>query len=83
MLIAVASPYSAASRKSKKNLEAMNRAAAEGFRLGHLPIIGLNAALPVADFLGDNEDRCEAVMKISLAGGQVRRDTYYRRVARR
>lgn len=68
MLIAVAGPYSAASGEERlRNLEAMNRAAAEVFRLGHVPIIGVNAALPVVDFLGDDEDRYEAIMKISLA----------------
>ena len=68
MLIAVAGPYSAASREERRrNLEAMNRAAAEVLRLGHVPIIGVNAALPVVDLLGDNEDRYEAIMKISLA----------------
>jgi hypothetical protein len=68
MLIAVAGPYSAASSEERrKNLAAVNRAAAEVFRLGHVPIIGVNAALPVVELLGDNEDRYEAIMKISLA----------------
>ena len=65
MLIAVSGPYSAASSEERrKNLEVMNRAAAEVFRLGHVPIIGVNAALPMVDFLGDNEDRDEAIMNI-------------------
>src|SRR6185503_18086263 len=68
MLIAVAGPYSAgSSEEQRRNLETLNRAAAEVLRLGHVPIIGVNAALPVVDFLGDNEDRYEAIMKISLA----------------
>lgn len=67
MLIAVAGPYSAASSEEReRNLEAMNQAE-EVLRLGHVPIIGVNAALPVVDFLGDDEDRYEAIMKISLA----------------
>jgi len=68
MLIAVAGPYSAgSSEEQQRNLETLNRAAAEVLQLGHVPIIGVNAALPVVDFLGDNEDRYEAIMKISLA----------------
>lgn len=45
----------------------MNQAAAEIIRLGHVPIIGVKAALPVLEFLGDNEDRYEAIMRVSLA----------------
>lgn len=67
MLIAVAGPYSAPSAEQRQeNLNAMNRAAAEVFRRGHIPVIGVNASLPVVDML-DPEDRYDAIMKISLA----------------
>jgi hypothetical protein len=44
----------------------MNRAAVELYRLGHIPIIGVNAALPIATLLPE-EERYEAIMEISLA----------------
>lgn len=44
----------------------MNRAAAELMRRGHIPVIGVNAALPVVEML-DGGDRYEAIMAISLA----------------
>jgi hypothetical protein len=67
MMIAVAGPYSAPTdARRQKNLDAMNRAAAELLRRGHIPIIGLNAALPVVEML-DTHDRYEAIMTISLA----------------
>jgi hypothetical protein len=66
MLIAVAGPYSAETGEERqRNLDAMNRAAAEVMRLGHLPVIGVNAALPVVEMLG-GADRYEAMMAISL-----------------
>ena len=68
MLIAVAGPYSAPTEAARqRNLAAMNRAAAEVYNLGHIPVIGVNAALPVVDFLGVSEpERYEAIMAISL-----------------
>ena len=68
MLIAVAGPYSAATTEARqRNLDAMNRAAAEVFKLGHVPVIGVNVALPVVEFLPTAHDRYEAIMTISLA----------------
>ncbi|HKR58569.1 MAG TPA: DUF4406 domain-containing protein [Pyrinomonadaceae bacterium] len=67
MLIAVAGPYSADSSETRqRNLDAMNQAAAEVFRLGHIPVIGVNAALPVVAFFSE-QHRYEAMMTISLA----------------
>lgn len=67
MLIAVAGPYSAATAEARqRNLDAMNAAAAQMFRLGHIPVIGVNAALPVVDQL-DPAERYENIMAISLA----------------
>ena len=66
-MIAVAGPYSApTAAQRQENLNAMNRAAAELMRRGHIPVIGVNAALPVVDML-DSGDRYEAIMAISLA----------------
>ena len=69
MLIAVAGPYSAETTEARQqNLDAMNRAAAEVYKLGHVPVIGVNAALPVVEFLAvSGQDRYEAIMTISLA----------------
>jgi hypothetical protein len=66
MLIAVAGPYSAETAEERqRNLDAMNRVAAEVMRLGHIPVIGVNTALPVVEMLG-GADRYEAMMSISL-----------------
>jgi|SRR5215213_1083392 len=68
MLIAVAGPYSAETIEQRQhNLEAMNKAAAEVMMRGHIPMIGVNAALPVVEWLGAKIDRYEAIMAISLA----------------
>lgn len=53
LLIIVAGPYSAPTAEGRAaNLAAMNRAAAELARRGHIPVIGVNAALPVLDAAG-------------------------------
>ena len=68
MLIAVAGPYSAETSEARqRNLDAMNEAAAEIFRLGHIPVIGVNLALPVVKHIHVQDNRYEAIMKISLA----------------
>jgi hypothetical protein len=67
MIIAVAGPYSAPTASGrKKNLERMNKAAAKLLKMGHVPVIGMNAALPVVTEL-KGEKKYEAIMKISLA----------------
>ena len=67
LLIAVAGPYSApTAAERQRNLDAMNHAAAGVMRRGHVPVIGVNAALPVVDALGP-PDRYAAIMHISLA----------------
>lgn len=66
-MIAVAGPYSATTAfQRQQNLDAMNLAAAELMRRGHIPVIGVNAALPVVEML-ESGDRYEAIMAISLA----------------
>ncbi len=67
MLIAVAGPYSAPTEEQKAaNLKAMNIAAAEVYRKGHLPVIGVNTSLFVADELPDI-DRKKVISDISFA----------------
>lgn len=67
MLIAVAGPYSAPTpQQRQRNLDAMNEAAAAVYRRGHVPVIGVNAALPVLEAL-DSEDEYEVIMTISLS----------------
>ena len=45
MLIAVAGPYSADTPEQRqRNLDLMNDAAVDVVKLGHIPVIGVNAA---------------------------------------
>lgn len=67
MIIGVAGPYSAATEAQRNaNLLAMNAAAARLLEQGHIPVIGMNAALPVVEQAEVN-DPYGAVMAISLA----------------
>lgn len=67
MVIGVAGPYSAPTEEQRqKNLDAMNEAAARVLEMGHIPIIGMNAALPIVS-IADIEDKYKATMEISLA----------------
>jgi|SRR5687768_15253685 len=70
MIIGVAGPYSADTvEKRKANLDAMNKAAAEVYQLGHIPFIGINVSVPVVDQMKfeTEEERYNAIMKMSLA----------------
>ena len=68
MLIAVAGPYSAdTAEQRQQNLDLMNDAAIGVLKLGHIPVIGVNAALPVVERLGPDANRYETIMAISLA----------------
>lgn len=68
MLIAVAGPYSAATQEERqRNLDSLNEAAAAVLKLGHVPLIGVNAALPIVECLDPDSDRYEVMMTISLA----------------
>jgi len=83
MLIVVAGPYSANTNEQKaQNLKAMNIAAAEIYRKGHIPVIGVNASLFVADELPEIEskkvisdisfaivERCDAILMIGSSPG--------------
>lgn len=80
MWIMVSGPYAtgapdAAARAA--NLRAMNEAAAELFRMGHVPVIGVNMALPVIGAAGPEHydaimlplslalaERCDACLRI-------------------
>jgi hypothetical protein len=67
MIIGVAGPYSAPTEEQRSaNLSAMNAAAARLLEMGHVPVIGMNAALPVLE-QANVPDRYAAIMEISLA----------------
>jgi hypothetical protein len=67
--IMVAGPYRTGARTHAEraaNLRTLNRAAYEVFKRGHLPLVGVNAALPVIEAGGP--DTYESVMMpLSLA----------------
>lgn len=65
--IGVAGPYSAPTAEQRQqNLDAMNTAAARLLEKGFVPVIGMNAALPVLE-KAEVPDRYKAIMEISLA----------------
>jgi len=67
MKIAIAGPYSAPTGKERQqNLDAMNEAAAAIYEMGHIPIIGVNAALPVLE-KSEVDDEYKLIMDISMA----------------
>jgi hypothetical protein len=86
MIIGVAGPYSAATEQQRQqNLDAMNRAAARLLEMGHTPLIGVNAALPIVNMSKISDpykgimdismaviDRCEAILLIAESPGALR-----------
>ncbi len=67
MILGVAGPYSAdTEEKRKQNLDTMNTAAAKLLELGHIPLIGVNAALPVTE-MANIQNKYQAIMDISMA----------------
>ncbi len=67
MIIGVAGPYSAATEALKaQNLARMNEAAAMLLEMGHIPLIGVNAAIPIVS-VSKVADPYKAVMDISMA----------------
>jgi hypothetical protein len=80
MWIMIAGPYSTGARtpdERAENLRALNRAAVEVHRRGHVPIIGVNLALPVIEVAGAAmydelmmplslalAERCDAVLRV-------------------
>lgn len=67
MIIGVAGPYSAPTEdQKKKNLDTLNDAAARLLEMGHTPLVGVNAALPVLEKT-KLTDSYQGMMDISLA----------------
>ncbi len=67
MIIGVSGHYSAPTAPERqKNLDVLNEAAAAVFKKGHVPLIGVNGALPVVQYLKE-EERYETIMTISMA----------------
>ncbi|PBQ31749.1 hypothetical protein CNR22_08190 [Sphingobacteriaceae bacterium] len=67
MIIGIAGPYSASTPEQRqKNLDVLNHYAAKLLAMGHIPLIGVNAALPILPFL-KTQDTYTAIMTISLA----------------
>ncbi|MBM3548170.1 MAG: DUF4406 domain-containing protein [Alphaproteobacteria bacterium] len=69
MWVMVSGPYRAGSRteaERQANLDVMNRAAYEVFKRGHVPVIGVNMALPIIQVMGA-ERYDELMMPVSLA----------------
>jgi hypothetical protein len=80
MWIMIAGPYQTGAKSGtdrERNLLALNRAAFEVFRKGHIPIIGVNLALPVIHVAGTEmydtimmpfslalADRCDAILRL-------------------
>jgi hypothetical protein len=66
--IMIAGPYSAPTADQRKqNLDALNRAALQVLRKGHVPIVGVNAALPLVGEDCGGPSGYETMMRISLA----------------
>ena len=72
MWIMIAGPYSSGARTDEDraaNLRVMNLVAVQVFRRGHIPVIGVNLALPVIEAAGE-EAFDEMMMPISLAAAE-------------
>ena len=72
MWIMVSGPYTSNAKTPEaraENLRVMNRAALALFRKGHVPIIGVNLALPVIDAAGEAAFD-EIMMPLSLAAAE-------------
>lgn len=66
-IIGVAGTYSAPTAEQRqRNLDAMNQAAARLLEKGYIPLIGVNAALPVVE-KANLDDPYEGIMRISMA----------------
>ena len=83
MWVMVAGPYTAGGAdpaQRRENLRALNRVALAVFELGHIPVIGVNNALPVIAEAGEARfdelmmpislamaERCDAVLRVGGA----------------
>lgn len=97
MWIMVTGPYTTGARNAadrERNLASLNRAALEVFRRGHVPVIGVNMALPVIEVAGAESyeeimmplslalaERCDAILRIE--GPSAGADDEVRRVLER
>lgn len=71
--IMVAGPYRGRAKTAaqrKRNMTAMNKAALALFRMGHVPVIGVNLALPVIEAAGGADFYDEIMMPLSLAAAE-------------
>jgi hypothetical protein len=71
--IMVAGPYRSGAKtaaRRKRNLAALNTAALALFRMGHVPVIGVNLALPMIEAAGGAEFYDEIMMPLSLAAAE-------------
>lgn len=67
MIIGIAGPYSAPTEQERNNnLDRLNKMAGILLERGHIPLIGLNAALPVVH-TSSVGDPYKAIMDISMA----------------
>jgi hypothetical protein len=67
MIIGVAGPYSADTEEQRQqNLSKLNNAAARLLEKGHIPLIGVNAALPVVQ-AANITNQYKAIIDISMA----------------
>jgi hypothetical protein len=72
MWIMVAGPYKSGAQTAEErhsNLTEMNKVAYEIFRRGHVPIIGVNLALPIIEATGQDV-YSEVMMPVSLAAAE-------------
>ena len=83
MWIMIAGPYRSGAKSEadrEQNLANLNRAAYELFRKGHVPVVGVNCALPLIAAAGSDAyesimmplslamaDRCDAVLRLGEA----------------
>jgi uncharacterized protein DUF4406 len=94
MLVMVAGPVSAESDELViENIARLNRVAAEVLKRGHIPLVGINAAVPVVEEAGVADkyeatmlicealaERCDAILLIGESKGALReRDVVQRR----
>ena len=90
MWIMIAGPYRSGAVNDEQrsaNLRALNEAALEVRRLGHVPLIGVNMALPIIDVAGHEHfdelmmpislalaERCDAILRLGGASGGADRE---------
>lgn len=70
--VMVAGPYRTGAKsaeESAQNLRALNRVALEVLRRGHVPILGVNLALPIIEAAGA-EHYDEIMQRVSLAAAE-------------